>query len=72
MVIILPRDNKYSFFYDNKNVFFTKLISNLKVVDEIELYLSKFKIDYPNSLKLILQKIVWKKIFQKKNTTSVK
>ena len=42
MVIILPRDNKYSSTYDylnKENVNFTKLISKLKIVEEVELYL---------------------------------
>ena len=42
MVIILPRDNKYSSSYDyliNENVNFTKLILNLQKVKELELYI---------------------------------
>ena len=66
MVIILPRDNKYSSSYDylnKENVNFTKLISKLKRVDEVELYLPKFEIEYEISLNEILKKMGMKKAF---------
>ena len=66
MVIILPRDNKYSSTYDylnKENVNFTKLISKLKRVDEVELYLPKFEIEYEISLNEILKKMGMKKAF---------
>lgn len=67
MVIILPRDNKYSSSYDylkKENVNFTKLISKLEIVEEVELYLPKFEIEYEISLNEILKKLVWKRLFQ--------
>ena len=66
MVIILPRDNKYSSSYDylnKENVNFTKLISKLKIVEEVELYLPKFEIEYEISLNEILKKMGMKKAF---------
>ena len=57
MVIILPREEKYSSSYCyllNENVNFTNLKSKLKVVDEVELYLPKFEFEYSKKLKEIL------------------
>ena len=53
MVIILPKDNKYSSSYDylnKENVNFTKLISNLKIVDDVQFYSPKFEFDYKKNL----------------------
>ena len=69
MVIILPRENKYSSSYDylnNENVNFTKLISNLKKAAEVELYLPKFEFEYENSLKEVLKKMGMIKSFSEK------
>ena len=68
MIIILPRDNKYSSSYDylnNENVNFTKLISKLKYVDEVELYLPKFEFEYENGLNEILIEMGMKKAFSR-------
>ena len=66
MVIILPKDNKYSSSYDylnNENVNFTKLISKLKLADEVELYLPKFEFEYENSLNEVLIEMGMEKPF---------
>ena len=66
MVIILPKDNKYSSSYDylnNENVNFTKLISKLKLADEVELYLPKFEFEYENSLNEVLKEMGMEKPF---------
>ena len=68
MVIILPRDNKYSSSYDyliNENVNFTKLILNLQNVKEVELYLPKFEFEYENNLNSILIEMGMEKPFSK-------
>ena len=66
MIIILPRDNKYSSSYDylnNENVNITKLISKLKYIGEVELYLPKFEFEYENGLNEILIEMGMKKAF---------
>ena len=66
MVIILPRDNKYSSSYDylnKENVNFTKLISKLKKVDRVQLYLPKFEFDYNIQLNEVLKKMGMEKPF---------
>jgi len=67
MVIILPRDNKYSSSYDyiiNENVNFTKLILNLQKVKEVELYLPKFEFEYEKNLNSILIEMGMEKPFR--------
>ena len=66
MIIILPRDNKYSSSYDylnNENMNFTKVISKLKYVDKVDLYLPKFEFKYENELNDILIEMGMKKAF---------
>ena len=66
MVIILPRDNKYSSSYDylnKENVNFTKLISKLKKVDGVQLYLPKFEFNYEKNLNEVLKKMGMEKPF---------
>ena len=66
MVIILPRDNKYSSSYDylnKENVNFTKLISKLKKVDRVQLYLPKFEFNYNIQLNEVLKKMGMEKPF---------
>ena len=61
MTIILPKDNIYysSLYYylDYENINFAKLLSKLKEVKQVEIYLPKFELEYSIELKDILTKM---------------
>ena len=61
MTIILPKDNIYysSLYYylDYENINFAKLLSKLKEVKQVEIYLPKFELKYSIELKDILTKM---------------
>ena len=60
MIIILPREDKYSSSYDylnKENIDFTKLVNNLSKVEEVYFYFPRFEFEYSIELNDILQHI---------------
>ena len=60
MIIILPREDKYSSSYDylnKENIDFTKLVNNLSKVEEVYFHFPRFEFEYSIELKDVLQHI---------------
>ena len=60
MIIILPRENKYSSSYDyleKENIDFTKLVNNLSKVEEVYFHFPRFEFEYSIELNDILKNI---------------
>ena len=60
MIIILPREDKYSSSYDylnKENIDFTKLVNNLSKVEEVYFHFPRFEFEYSIQLKDVLKDI---------------
>jgi serpin B len=60
MIIILPREDKYSSSYDylnKENIDFTKLVNNLSKVEEVYFHFPRFEFEYSIELKDVLKNI---------------
>ena len=60
MIIILPREDKYSSSYDylnKENIDFTKLVNNLSIVKKVVFHFPRFEFEYSIELNDILQHI---------------
>jgi serpin B len=60
MIIILPREDKYSSSYDylnKENIDFTKLVNNLSIVEEVYFHFPRFEFEYSIELNDVLQHI---------------
>ena len=60
MIIILPREDKYSSSYDylnKENIDFTKLVNNLSIVKKVVFHFLRFEFEYSIELNDILQHI---------------
>ena len=60
MIVILPRENKYSSSYDylnKENIDFTKLVNNLSKVEEVYFHFPRFEFEYSIELNDVLKNI---------------
>ena len=60
MIIILPREDKYSSSYDylnKENIDFTKLVNNLSIVKKVVFHFPRFEFEYSIELKDVLKDI---------------